>query len=40
VDRAVTRAADAADTFVSDGVHLAMNRFNASGDATGEEESR
>ena len=40
VDRAVTRAADAADTFVSDGVHLAMNRFNASGDAAGEEESR
>ena len=40
VDRAVTRAADAADTFVSDGVHLAMNRFNASGEPTGEEESR
>jgi len=40
VDRAVTRAADAADTFVSDGIHLAMNRFNASGEATGEEESR
>jgi len=40
VDRAVTRAADAADTFVADGIHLAMNRFNASGEATGEEESR
>jgi PTH1 family peptidyl-tRNA hydrolase len=40
VDRAVTRAADAADTFVSDGVHLAMNRFNASDEAAGEEESR
>src|SRR6266849_2815920 len=32
VDRAVTRAADAADTFVSDGIHLAMNRFNVDGD--------
>jgi len=40
VDRAVTRAADAVDTFVSDGVHLAMNRFNASGEPTSEEESR
>jgi PTH1 family peptidyl-tRNA hydrolase len=40
VDRAVTRAADAADAFVSDGLHLAMNRFNASGEPTGEEESR
>jgi PTH1 family peptidyl-tRNA hydrolase len=40
VDRAVTRAADAADTFVSDGVHLAMNRFNAGDEAAGAEESR
>jgi hypothetical protein len=34
------RAADAADTFLSDGLHLAMNRFNASGEPAGEEESR
>ena len=40
VDRAVTRAADAADTFVSDGVHLAMNRFNAGDEPAGAEESR
>ncbi len=40
VARAVTRAADAADTFMSDGIHLAMNRFNANGEPTGEEESR
>ena len=40
VDRAVTRAADAADTFVADGLHFAMNRFNASDEATGEEENR
>jgi PTH1 family peptidyl-tRNA hydrolase len=40
VDRAVARAADAADTFASDGLHLAMNRFNASDEAAGEEENR
>ncbi|OLC45509.1 MAG: aminoacyl-tRNA hydrolase [Acidobacteria bacterium 13_1_40CM_65_14] len=32
VDAAIARAADAAETFVSDGVELAMNRFNAAGD--------
>jgi peptidyl-tRNA hydrolase, PTH1 family len=32
VERAISRAADAAETFVSDGLLVAMNRFNASGD--------
>jgi len=32
VDAAIARAADAAETFVSAGVELAMNRFNAAGD--------
>jgi len=32
VDRAITRAADAVEVFVSDGVHAAMNRFNAAED--------
>lgn len=32
VDLAVTRAADAAETFVSDGLQVAMNRFNVTGD--------
>ena len=32
VDRAVARAADAVETYVADGLHLAMNRFNAEGD--------
>jgi len=40
VDRAIARAADAVDTFVTDGLHVAMNRFNASDEASGEEESR
>ena len=40
LDRAVTRAADAADMFVSDGIHRAMNQFNASGGPPDEEESR
>jgi len=29
IDRAVQRAADAVETFVADGIDLAMNRFNA-----------
>jgi peptidyl-tRNA hydrolase len=29
VERAVNRAADAVETFVSDGLQVAMNRFNA-----------
>ena len=32
VRRAVTLAADAAETFVSDGLQVAMNRFNVAGD--------
>ena len=32
VERAVSRAADAVETFVSDGLQVAMNRFNAAGD--------
>jgi len=32
VDAAIARAADAVETFVTDGVELAMNRFNAAGD--------
>jgi peptidyl-tRNA hydrolase, PTH1 family len=40
VDRAIARAADAVDTFVTEGLHVAMNRFNASDEATGAEQSR
>src|SRR5438270_538593 len=29
VDTAIAKAADAAETFVNDGIELAMNRFNA-----------
>ncbi len=32
VDRAIARAADAVETYVTDGLHLAMNRFNVAGD--------
>ena len=32
VDRAVARAADAVESYVADGLHLAMNRFNVAGD--------
>ena len=32
VERAVALAADAAETFVSDGLQVAMNRFNVAGD--------
>jgi PTH1 family peptidyl-tRNA hydrolase len=34
VERAVSRAADAVETFVSDGLQVAMNRFNMAGDAS------
>ena len=37
---AVKRAADAAETFVTDGLQIAMNRFNAPEDTTREEETR
>jgi PTH1 family peptidyl-tRNA hydrolase len=40
VDRAITRAADAVEMFVSDGIHPAMNRFNAAEDQSTEEEIR
>jgi PTH1 family peptidyl-tRNA hydrolase len=40
VDRAIARAADAVETFVSDGIHTAMNRFNAKEDQSTEEETR
>ena len=40
VDRAITRAADAVEMFVSDGIHAAMNRFNAAEDQSTEEETR
>ena len=40
VDRAITRAADAVETFVTDGIHTAMNRFNAAEDQSTEEETR
>jgi PTH1 family peptidyl-tRNA hydrolase len=32
IDKAVQRAADCAETFVTDGVLVAMNRFNGAGD--------
>jgi hypothetical protein len=32
VERAVSRAADAVETFVSDGLQVAMNRFNLAGE--------
>jgi peptidyl-tRNA hydrolase, PTH1 family len=34
VERAVGRAADAVETFVSDGLQVAMNRFNVAGEDT------
>ena len=34
VERAVSRAADAVSTFVSDGLQVAMNRFNMAGDGS------
>jgi len=40
VGRAITRAADAVETFVSDGIHAAMNRFNTAEDQSTEEETR
>ena len=40
VERVIGRAADAAEVVVTDGVEMAMNRFNASDDLTSEEEIR
>jgi PTH1 family peptidyl-tRNA hydrolase len=39
MDRAITRAADAAEAFVHDGIMVAMNRFNAVGETMAEEET-
>jgi peptidyl-tRNA hydrolase len=36
VERAVNRAADAVETFVSDGLQVAMNRFNVTDDNGGD----
>src|SRR6266571_6104945 len=40
VDAAINRAADAVEVFVSEGIHTAMNRFNAKEDQSTEEETR
>ena len=40
VERAIVRAADALETFISDGIETAMNRFNAKDDRASEEEAR
>jgi PTH1 family peptidyl-tRNA hydrolase len=38
IDRAVSRAADAVETFVAEGVGATMNKFNAAGDDKSAEE--
>ena len=40
VERTIDRAADAVETFIRDGIEIAMNRFNASDDGTNPEEAR
>jgi PTH1 family peptidyl-tRNA hydrolase len=40
VAEAISRAADAVETFVDEGIGPAMNRFNARGDTAAEEENR
>jgi PTH1 family peptidyl-tRNA hydrolase len=40
IDRAIARAADAVEVFVSDGIGAAMNRFNAADDVPPAEEER
>jgi PTH1 family peptidyl-tRNA hydrolase len=37
VEQAVSRAADAVETFVSDGLQVAMNRFNVVGESSAPE---
>jgi len=39
MDRSVSRAADAAETFLKEGIAAAMNRFNAAEDQPAEEEA-
>ena len=39
IDRAVSRAADAVETFVAEGIGATMNKFNAAGDKSAEEET-
>jgi PTH1 family peptidyl-tRNA hydrolase len=39
VDKAVNRAADAAEAFLTDGIIEAMNRFNAAADEPAAEET-
>lgn len=39
IDRAVSRAADAVETFAAEGIGATMNRFNAAGDTSTDEET-
>ena len=39
IDRAVSRAADAVETFAAEGIGATMNKFNAAGDTSAEEET-
>jgi PTH1 family peptidyl-tRNA hydrolase len=39
IDRAVVRAADAVETFVSEGITATMNRFNMAGDKTADDQT-
>jgi len=39
VEQSIGRAGDAVETFISDGIEMAMNRFNAADDKASEEEA-